>query len=187
MKIVESGPLVENFTIVGNPTIVDGILTPNSTSWITTPSAFNPGSNSWELTTKIYRPNFKGAYEIIIDGGIRIRTAWQSQNCKLYLYSENGTISDGAKNKAVPKTSWRWLKVAFNGSKYDYAVSSDGVEFIWQSNNTTAFSSNAVSSTTPIKSGVIQFGSSNTDAQIDLYQTNIKVNGAVWWSAYVRG
>lgn len=190
------GELVENFVCVGNPTIEDGIMTASSSAWITTPESFNPGSNPWELTIKLYRPSRLSNYEgFCSSGGVVLRTPWNSNSVTIDLYSDNGTIVSGTVSKSVPAGSWKWLKVVFagNATGYDYGLSSDGVTFTYIGGNNTPFTgyrSGAYKTATPIKAGVFTLGHAgtyNSIAQFDLTATVIKINGSVWWKPYKRG
>jgi len=191
------GSLVENFVRVGNPTIEDGIMTASSSAWITTPESFNPGSNPWSLTVKIYRQAVLGTYEGIIGSdGLRLRTPYQSNNVVLDLYSDSGTIASGSVNKSVAPGAWRWLRVIFSGSStgYDYGISTDGVTYKYIGGNSTphtGYIPSAYKKATPIKAGILNIGHDAgnyyTTAKFDLMETKIEVNGVVWWTPYVRG
>ena len=179
--------VVENFTRIGNPTIEDGILTPSSDSWIETPTAFS-GSDPWEITLKMYRPTIRGAYEIFAQSsGIKVRSAWQSATTTAEFYDADGTniFPNGhSASKSVPQGVWTWIKFAWNGQKYDCGVSTDGENYVWVGNSTTPFNAQAPRSTTSIKTGILQIGSSSTDAQFDLNECKIEINGEVWWTPY---
>ena len=192
------GELIENFTRVGNPTIENGIMTASSGNYITTPESFNPGSNPWELTVKLYRPTIPGGYEgFCSTPGLHLFTADKSPSTKLGLYSDSGTIVGGVTSYSVPAGAWRWLRVVFAGSStgYDYGWSSDGITYTYISGNNTPFTgyrSGSYKTATPIKAGTFNLGHGNasnypTVAQFDLMATVIKINGSVWWQPYKRG
>lgn len=185
----EAGELIENFTVVGTPTIEDRVLTATTaSSYIQTPEAFNPGSNPWEITFKLYRRQKAGAYEKFIQGdGLKLVTAWQSTSTQFYLYSADSTITNGSKSRTVSVQVDSWIKIAFSGTKYDFGVSTDGVNYSWLSNASVPFTGfDAISSSVPIKPGVLKFGN-NSKASIYLLDTVVKINGSVWWTPYVRG
>lgn len=187
----------ENFTRVGNPTIEDGIMTASSSAWITTPESFNPGSNPWAVTIKLYRPSKLNNYEgFCSSGGVFLQTPWNSNACKLYLYSDSGEIAGGGVEKSVPAGSWKWLRIVFGGTAatgYDYGISSDGVTYTYIGGGNepfTGYRSGAYKTATPIKAGVFSLGHSgtrNSIAKYDLMETKIEINGSVWWTPYVRG
>lgn len=191
------GSWVENFTRVGNPTIEDGIMTASSSAWITTPESFNPGSNPWAVTIKLYRPSRLNNYEgFCYSGGVQLRTPWNSNNVTIDLYSDGGTIVSGKDNKSVPAGSWKWLRVVFGGTAatgYDYGISTDGLTYTYLGGGNepfTGYRNAAYKSATPIKAGVFSLGHANTYnsiAKYDLMETKIEINGSVWWTPYVRG
>ena len=183
------GSWVENFTRVGNPTIEDGIMTASSSAWITTPDSFNPGSNPWSLTIKLYRPSRLNGYEGFCGSdGLALQTPWNSDSCKLYLYSDSGTIIGGVDEKSVPAGSWKWLRIVFGGTAatgYDYGISTDGINYTY-----LGYRQSGYFTATPIKAGVITLGHQgkrNSIAKFDLMETKIEINGSVWWTPYVRG
>lgn len=181
---------IANFTSVGDPQIENGIFTPSANSWVETPEEFAPGSNPWELTVKLYRPQLAGKYEqFFTSGGVEVRSSWQSSTTSLFLLSADGTISDGAKQRAVPAGEWCWMKVAFSGTVYDFGVSTDGINYSWLGNKSSPFSGYGVVSSTPIKAGVLKFaagtGNNLTYAKIDLKEVEIKINGQTWWKPYI--
>lgn len=185
----------ENFTRVGSPHIENGILTASADGYVTTPESFNPGSSPWELTVKIYRPRLAAKYERFFSSeGLNVTTVYNAAASRLYLYSDNGDISEGQENKSVPAGKWRWLKIVFNGSCYDYGVSSDGFTYTYIGDGHTPFTGyipSNLKTSTPIKAGVLSFlsgtGNYASVAQIDLKETEIKVNGQVWWKPYILG
>lgn len=187
------GELIENFDRVGSPTIENGIMTTSSGNYITTPESFNPGSDPWELTVKLFRPSIPNPGQIFLQGdGIRISTGWKGGSAAIYLYSDGGTIVGGSNSKSVPAGEWCWLKAVFAGDAtgYDYGVSSDGITFTYIGGNSTPYTGyrgSAYKTATPIKAGVIAIGSGSTNAQYDLMATVIKINGSVWWKPYKRG
>lgn len=191
------GSWVENFTRVGNPTIEDGIMTASSSAWIATPESFNPGSNPWALTIKLYRPSRLGNYEgFCSSGGVELRTPWNSNNASLDLFSDSGTIISGADSKTVAPGAWRWLRIVFGGTAatgYDYGISTDGVTYTYLGGGDTPFTgyrSGGYKTATPIKAGVLTVGHAGTKksiAKFDLMETKIEINGSVWWTPYVRG
>lgn len=171
---------IANFTPVGDPQIENGILTASSGNYIETPEAFDPGSVPWELTVKIKRPSIPSAYETFVNSnGVQLRTSWASANTTIGLFSDSGTIIDNNDRYSVPAGSWRWLKATFNGSNYNYGMSTDGVSYTWLS-----YIPSAMRTSTPIKAGKVKFGSSSV-AQFDLRETEIKVNGQTWWKPYI--
>jgi hypothetical protein len=181
----------ENFSRVGNPRIENGILTSASNGWIETPFEFNPGSDPWELTVKLYRPSFPAAYEeVVASNGISLTSVYRSANMRIYLYKDDGTIVSGSVHYAVPAAAWRWLKVAFNGECYDYGMSTDGFTYTWAGGKNTPFTGyipSAFQTTAAIKAGAISIGSSNSIAKFDLREVKLKVNGQVVWQPYVLG
>lgn len=180
---------IANFTPVGDPQIENGILTSSSGGWIETPEAFNPGSVPWELTVKIKRPSIPAAREVLmLSNGIKFESSWNGPNVGMHLYSDNDTISSGQTGYSLPAGEWRWLKAAFSGSIYDFGGSNDGETYTWVGGGNEPFTGyipSALKTTTPIAAGTLAFGSSNSIAQFDLRETEIKINGQTWWKPYI--
>ena len=184
----QGGASQENFLRVGNPVIENGILKSTNTDgdYITTIADFDPQRTPWEIVFKLYRPSLSGYETMLKSAGMMLKTPWDNQNMKLYLYGDDTTITNGATGRACPAGESRWLKLCYNGSRYDYGVSSDGSAYTYVSNKTTPFTGydNIKNGTIPIKAGIIAFGK-QTLAEIDLTETVIKVNGSVWWKPYI--
>lgn len=177
--IAESLP-IENYEIVGNPRILNGVMTPSADSWIQTPEIFNPESNGWEIVFRIKRANVQGYQNLITTAGIMLQAI--KSDVKLYLResgSSSYNITYGGLTRSIPSGEERYIRLAFDGNSYSFGTSVDGVNF----NNTT------INSTAVISPGKIAFGAkaSNTSAvSADYYlsDTYIKINGVAWWSPY---
>lgn len=184
---------VENFTRIGNPHIENGILTASADGYVTTLESFDPGSNPWELTVKLYRPRITGKYEkFFTSGGVAVRTACKSSTTSLILNSADSTFVNGQATVSIPAEQWVWIKAAFSGSIYDFGKSTDGFVYTWKGGGHTPFTGyipSAMKTSTPIKAGVLSLlsgtGDEATVAKIDLRETEIKINGQVWWKPYL--
>lgn len=180
MMAKESGP-VENFDRVGDPTIINGILTPSGTSWIKTKTSFQPGSNTWEIVFRIKRTGSSGHQNIFYSAGILLQI--YSGTVKLYLKDVGAStynICNGAIQRTLSINAVTYMRIAFDGSTYYFGTSSDGI----------TYSDVTLSSTTKIMSGKIQLGykASNTNyvqANYYLYDTFVKIGDAVWWTPYI--
>ena len=175
--------LVENFTRIGNPTIVNGILTPSSTSWIQTPTPFDPGTYSWKIVFKITRNNESGYQNLLSSPYIMLQAdGWKG---KLYLKEKNTTswtsISNGAIQTPIGQNATWFIKIEYDGvSTYSIGRSADGI---------TYSNIQSLTSSKKVGSGFITFGSkaSNTsavNAEYDLLNTKIWINGEVVWTPY---
>lgn len=167
------------YTVVGSPTIVNGVMTPNDTGWITTPQSFDPGDKTWELVFCIKRTvNIR--WQNIISGNMMLQG--NSSIINLYLRSANSSSFDiavGSPSHYINGDIYTWVKIGFDGSKYYYSVSTNGETYSQKTTNTTALL---------IKPGVISFGAkaSNTEtvtAEYDLTQMQISIDGKLWWKA----
>ena len=169
------------YTTVGNPTIVNGIMTPSADSWITSPS-FDPADKPWKLVFKIKRKSVSsGEWQNIISSNAVMLQA-DYLNVKLYLRSKNSSsfdICNGSKSREIREDdSVKWVKVEFDGTKYYYGTSNDG----------ETYSNVTVASSLFVKNGIIRFGQkvSNTSAvsaEYDLNNTAIWIDGKLWWKA----
>lgn len=166
------------YSVVGTPTITDGIMTPSADSWIGTPEDFTPTDKPWKLQFKITRQSGGGEFQnLISQAGLMLQADYT--NVKLYLRSANSAsfdICNGTEQNSMQRPGTTWVYIEFTGLQYKYGVSTDG----------ETYTVKTVTSSVPIRTGKIWFGSkaSNTSevsASYDLNSTYINSNGKLWW------
>lgn len=173
------------YTVLGSPTIVNGLMTiPGGRNGIMTLIPFNPGSQVWELQTRVlykftrYSQLFRSCDA---NGSETFGVMAQMDNAGLrFVYSINGTswVSATGIQIAYTTDTWNWLKVGWDGRRYYHQQSLDGETW------TEKTSSNV----NPIHPGdYILFGSTDSNrysqSTWDLNNTQILIGGKVRWRA----
>lgn len=172
---------VENFVRVGDPTIVDGIMTPNSTGWIKTPDVFDPDGKSWEIQF-VLTPKGNGYQNYLTHNAILIQTDGYGARPIFrvkYGTSENWQIllRDIITTENV-KTIFR---IGWNGNAYYANTSTD---------NGATWVELSSSNTNPLNNkGAILFGAkANVTGPVyavyDLTQMYAKIDGTIVWTPY---
>ena len=178
--------VTENFVRIGNPTIVNGIMTPSADSWIEMKNAFDPDNNYWEFVFKVTRTYAYDWQNIIYSSGIFYQA--NGPTVAIRLKSEGSSswdIANGSTTFKIETNEPTWIKTGYYHNQVGdfYAVyrSTDGINY------TLVQSFNPVQN--PISPSTIMFGakSSNTSAvraDYDLNETYIKINDVVVWKPY---
>lgn len=174
----------ENFEKIGSPTIVDGWMTPSSTSWIQTPQSFNPGTSPWVIQFEVKKTGSSGYQNMISSGGVLVQSGSNNAQHRLYLKSVNGSsydISNGSVYVSVTNQVSTIMQISYDGTTYRIKRSEDGG---------ASWSTKTVTSSLAIKAGKIVFGpkASNTNAfagSFNLRNMEIWINGVSWWTPYV--
>ena len=176
---------VENFDRIGNPSIVNEVMSPSADSWIVTKDDFDPNTDLWEFVFKINRTGITG-FQNLISGSIFYQA--NEASVAIRLRSEGSSsydIATGNKSLSIPTNTPTWVKTGYYHNEYGYFyavyTSTDGINY------TLAQTFNPVAN--PINPGKIIFGSkaSNTNAvtaEYDLNECYIKVNGVTVWTPY---
>jgi len=178
---VEQETILPCFTVVGSPTISDGIMTNGSPSnYLLTDEPFNPGDNVWEATAKFTtgsslqviqvfnNPTDQRCFRVFID------------NNKFGFLVSNGSRwinTSSYQGTYTPQTNTTyWIKAGYDGSNYYLKYSLDGETY------TTDVS---YSSSTKIGGGYYSaIGTATNNNSLDLNEVSISIGGSLWWSAY---
>lgn len=174
----------QNFTIVGNPTITNKIVSGfASVNYLTIPSFDTETATSWEINL-VLNYTFNNRY---------IQVIMQNPN-KFML--QTTSVARLAFNKRI-NNSWvyqtdspefgsgkYWIKLLFTGSAYQLLVSTTG-------DNYTVFDTYTSSDKIINTSDVIRIGCGTNnlyikDGSIELDYCNIKVNNNVIWTPYIQ-
>ena len=181
-----------NVTIVGSPTVSDGVIGGFSdANYATVPSSF-PSSNNWEIFIKFTTGNsFNSNYSDILtngrlNGGTYSLALYTSSSNIVLALSSNGTnwnLANQTLFTASINTTY-WIKITFDGTQYVASYSTDGETF------TTAYtlsSSALIDTSVPTIFLGNNQGISNTYfiGSIDLNESYIKINDEMWWHGTV--
>lgn len=176
-----------NATVVGSPTISNGIVSGFSTSNYLTYNKSVGTITSFEQVIKLKTGSNITTHQIIAAG--QTCTGFGSiaiANSKILIYiSSNGTSNDissgtASSNTLTASTDY-WLKYYWNGSIYKIDISTDDSNY---TNYLTINSSLAPNFTGYVGMGT-DTGASNKNpflGSIDLTQSYIKINNKMWWN-----
>lgn len=172
------------YTVVGSPTIVDGVVSEFSGSNYLSLPNFAP-ERSWEICFKVKMGSnvslAKYFFGSISYGIVLGNTDNPSGAFKVFL-SSNGTSWDiGQLSTSIhnPVNSIRYVKIGFTGTKYYIEQSEDGITYIYRAE---------LNSTKKIYSVPIRIGNSYESSTrywqgyIDLNKTYIKINNKLWFN-----
>lgn len=184
-----------NYTIVGSPTIENGIVNNFSTSnYLTLPAPDLSTSNNWEIATKVNIPRLTGSYQVFFTGsanhqfvGVDITSsgallaAIGNSSGNGWQVMESSNTWKGTR-KVIPLNTDFWAKITFNGSKYSIYYSDDGEN--WE--ETIYYESTQKIYHDPTNILSIGIGRMHDafvcSGSIDLYQTYIKIDGKYYFN-----
>ena len=178
------GPV--NYTVVGSPTITDGIASNfiTDTNYLTVPG-FDT-SKPWEFVIKAKISDtghnfwlFGGASSNGVNAFFGARIEYTLDNCYYFLGSADDWTFDIVQS-SMPYTAgvWYYYKFEYTGSEYIFSYKQDGASSYTVSQTVT--SSTPVASIANLFIGN-WFGATSETGQIDLNETYIKVNGSLWF------
>ena len=166
------------YSIVGNPTITNNVMTPNATGWITTPAAFLPGDKPWEIIFKIKKTSNSSYQNLLTATGLLLQQVSGQNNAEWYVTASSlGDIAHLSRN--FPVNQNLWCKMSFNGSVYSIGTSSDGISY----SNVTKSSALAIKQSSAVIFGAKSSNTSAVQAEYDLTQMQITIDGKLWWKA----
>lgn len=157
------------------------------TNYIKTPQNFTPSNNTWEMVISflLISSSNRNIINTVYSGNFGTNFIYQS-GTSLYAYlSSNGTSWDIANGANVISglslnTEYR-VKIEFTGTAYNW--------YLWENNDWTLkytlTSSSAVYGGVPITFGSdTQYGQYAFDGVINLAETYVKIDDAMWWQPY---
>lgn len=188
------GPVIQrNYLISGSPTISGNSYIPVDTDgFIYTNIPFSPAdSDSWTIQTKV-KINTASAWKDIVSSvnvsgekvqamSVQTTTGDSNRQVKLYM-SNNGTswnVASAVCAKTIPIGSWYVFQIVCtrSGNNYVYKMGFP---------DASSWSSTSSKTTHPTYGNYISFGGGwghVPDAEFDLSETKIFVNGSVVWEA----
>ena len=185
-----------NYLVYGSPSISNGIMTPdqNDIGFIYCNKPFNPGDGiPWTIQTKIKMKSYvtyRDLFSTVEQDGTSVRSievqstnSNSGRNYKSYL-SNNGTswnIRSGVTSGNLPQLNETWYKI-----QYVCTYSSNRYYFKAGYPDEDSWTTSTYSSSHPTYGKYISFGgglSRGINAEFDLSETKIWVNGVLWWEA----
>ena len=181
-----------NATVVGTPTIVDGVVSGFTTSsYLTIPMLFRPEGNPWE-SVMCFNTGSDVTTAQVIDfinhNGSSVGGAFvQIYNGKTNMaLSSNGSsfdiVNDAGGKTAIQLNARYYVKLMFTGSEYRMYLSTTG-EF----NGEETLEASVTSSALIYQNNTLfdRLGARNNSqpflGSIDLNESYIKINGEYWW------
>lgn len=185
-----------NATIVGSPTIVEGVVSGFSGSnYLSLPETFIPVSgDTWEIGFEVTTGSNVTTQQTILGsippncGGIWLALGRNSK-ASLDLSVGSGTDSSSdwnivnhiAGTTTITANTTYYIKIIFTGSEYQVLISTNNIDWI----KDISVTSSAVPSAYTNKIGICLKGGSTYDypwlGSIDLTQSYIKINNKDWW------
>lgn len=174
-----------NVNITGGLTNTDGVLSNFSSSNYATFEPFAPGATSYEIVAKVnsnsisteqmiyYFGDYAQSY-----GALSIR--FDYRNVYVFFGKSNSPQWDIRGNTTLQANTDYWIKLTYNGSnQYQLYLSTDGENYTSDGSKTN---SNKLGDTNTVLSQIgIVNSSLPFSGTIDLNESYIKVNGAMWW------
>ena len=179
------------YTLIGAPTINNGIISNfSSENYLRLNEIFNPGSNPWEIVSKIYTTSSteQGIF------GNSSGTLWKTFVISIYksplnfaiALTSNGSSWDIANTRGthtVVLNKWYWIKLKFTGFSYEFYYSEDGINWVLDINIQS--SASLLNSNTNNVLGYNNYGSSYPFiGNIDLFETYIKIDNEYWFKPW---
>lgn len=177
-----------NVTVVGSPTVVNGVASGfSNVNYLNLPNKFNPSNKNWEIGLKITTPSTFADYNYMIGNStnnyqnIVLETNY---NKLRWLITTSGTSYDYAVNSelTLDTSTTYYLRYAFTGSEYVCDVSTDNKT--WERAITIESSTPMFAATEVARIGN-NMGNYNWGGSIDISQCYININGSRWWSGMV--
>ena len=181
-----------NVTIVGSPTIINGVASGFSTANYLKITQIVPlnSANNWEMRVKFKVNSFANEGTIYSEqGNIAYNSKFDvNTNGKIYYLASN-THSDSFNvinitgNTTLSLNTWYWLKAVFTGSAYNFYLSTNG------NFNGEEILDGTVTSSAKLLNYEWGLGSAGRtdqyhfplDGSIDLSECHIKINDQDWW------
>lgn len=185
-------PETVNYLVFGNPTFDGNIYTPNPNAlgFVYSNEEFNPGAgHSWVIQTRIKLKSATAWKDIIssindADGSMSYsivsQLTNQDDNRKYTLFvSGNGTswnLANAECSGLFPFGTWKTFQIVCNYSSGTYTFKQG---FPDTGDWTNSYSSQSA----PMYGKHIAFGRNMIDADFDLSETKIWIDGQLWWEA----
>lgn len=178
-----SNPTVTaHYTTVGSPSISANYVmsSPTSSNYVKTDTATPSTYNTFEFVTKVKTPSSTSAYYVILGDDSHRSVSISMTQC---LMSSNGSSPSniGSMDYALPTSADIWLRFYHDGSVYTLSKSTDGST--WSTVGQVTSSTKLYGSEIKRLGCTGTFGSTSFPGEIDLNETYIKIDGAVYWRA----
>jgi hypothetical protein len=178
-----------NVSIVGSPTIVDGVASGFTTAnYLTTPKVFNPLGSEVECVFKINLTALNRTNPMISQGAnVQFNkflfSVLKTGQIRLNAGNGSATIVRVDSNVVLEINKDYWLKLHIKDNVYSLYYSLDGKDYIFDNSVTDTDIIREMTTTAYI--GAVRDpatgSSSYFNGSIDLRESYIKINGEDWW------
>ena len=177
---------VVGYTVVGNPTIVDGVVTNcSSGNIIQTSRNFNVGDNNFEMMFKVASTGTSYISIFSFNNHSNRRLVCTGTNSSINISLNSGTFVD---ELTIPSNEFNW-KENNSGFYINFSRIKKGEKFVYTlkvSLNKTNWISKSYETNINITNEIINFLSSSTGTPsssiLDLNETYIKINNKLWFN-----
>lgn len=178
---------VVGYTVVGNPTITDGVVSGFSGSdYLTAPKIDFSNIDSWEIKIAFQVNSDNGDYEQIFENasttaGFHIYYTYINNENRVYCQFSNSNGVILATRFNISFGTKYYIKAKFTGIKYVLQYSTDNMNWITfgELNSTEKI---ATATTLSCFGYSVRFSSRALDGSIDLNETYIKIDGKLWFN-----
>lgn len=185
-SLLPTARTVYNVNIVGSLTNTNGVLSGFSTSnYATLPNTFNPSTYSWEKFYKFTTGNDVTTQQLIecfsSSSVLGASIVLQSGGLIVYLSSTGNTwniASNVSLSGTINANTTYYLRVTFDGSKYEYKISTDNETFT----TIGTITNSATIYPYDIRLGINESQANPFLGSIDLNSSYININGQRWWN-----
>lgn len=175
-----------NYTVVGTPTINNGVVSGfSSNNYLTIQNGFSPNTSIWEF--QCYIKYVAGsAKQSLIDkstgsGGTRnFQIAINTDKTLTFYVSFDGTSKsiESTGTYTLTSNNYYYIRLKFTGTQYILSVSDDGYTWI---DDITINNSNYIYGNVINIIGKIGAGTEIFNGSVDLNKTYIKIGDTVWF------
>ena len=182
---------VVGYTVVGSPTITDGVVSGFTTSdYLTLPRTSNL-ANQYEIKAKLKITQNSSSYMAILlsfynwgKQGIKIKADTLSANLR-YIYNETTTDKDIRLQYNFQENVDYYIKYVYKNNEFYIGVSEDDINYVYSQKETIP---SGVTLVQLDNSGVGSLSIGRTyqysafQGEIDLNETYIKINNKLWFN-----
>lgn len=175
-RLTLSGPV--GYTVVGSPTIVDGVASGFSSSdYVRIADAALDWNNNVEWVVKVETPATYASYNQIVYMAPMFLYVTSTGRLSL-MYTSNGNVKYLNAVSSLQTSTTYYIKIVKDTTSFSLYLSSDGITYDLQQTRTDFL---------PTTTSYVSYGIDGASAytpwlgSIDLKETYIKVNGELWF------
>ena len=191
----EEVPQVSGYTVIGSPTITDGIMVSGGANNGIASPVYQFGSNPWAIITRIKTPPTAKNLEVIffnipaasdtVNTSQRTIVVQRNNATSFQVFAGTGSSSWNVLSGAVlfrnlAANTWYTIKLEFTGTAYRGWTKTDTGQFVLSGSSNSA---TLIGSNQRICFGMTRNAGPYWSGSYDLKKTKIYIDGALWWRA----